>query len=359
MIAITGLYILVSAMNRLSFTLLLLLYSFAGGAAAYARCEPPELSTLRPNINSGPTQVSVGLYVMDISKIDDIDQSFEVDFMVDVLWWDQRLGRAAQDAGAPCVFQLTEVWHPGLTFMNRRKGTLMLPETVTVQADGTVLYLQRFFGNLASPFDLRHFPYDSQELSVSLGSHLSVADVHMFLDPKRTGADPEFSLAGWDVVDRQILQYERALEVELDGAQAVIPLSDLRFDVRRNTNYYLWKVALPITVISFMSWAVFWISRRELGPTLAVSSTAVLTLIAFLFSLRGIQPPVSYLTHMDFFVYGSLLLLSLSHLEGLVSYGLSASGNASRARKLDLISRLLVPASFLVLLAWYLLAISN
>ena len=117
--------------------------------------------------------------------------------------------------------------------------------------------------------------------------------VHLELDPKRTGADENFSLAGWDIMETAIQSGEKKLSIEQNGVQAVIPISSFSFHIRRNINYYLWKVALPITVISSMSWAVFWISRRELGPTLAVSSTAILTLIAFMFSLRHVQPPVS------------------------------------------------------------------
>jgi hypothetical protein len=336
--------------------LLLLVISTSASAIVYASCEVPNRATSRPDTDAGPTQVSVGLYILDISKVDDIEQSFQADFMIDVLWKDSRLGAVAAEVGAPCLFNLGDVWHPGLTMMNRRKGTLVFPETVTVQPDGTVLYLQRYFGNMASPLDLRRFPYDNQELPFIFGSHYAVDDVHVFLDSKRTGASKTFSLAGWSILGRELSEYEETLEVELDGAQAVIPLSALSFTVARSINYYLWKVALPVTVISFMSWAVFWISRKELGPTLAVSSTAILTLIAFMFSLRGVQPPVSYLTHMDFFIYSSLLLLSITHLEGLVSYGLTMSGAERLAHRLDLASRVVIPASFLSLLTWYLVA---
>jgi hypothetical protein len=59
---------------------------------------------------------------------------------------------------------------------------------------------------------------------------------------------------------------------------------------------------------------------------------------------------------MDFFIYSSLLLLSITHLEGLVSYGLTMSGADRLAHRLDLASRVVIPASFLSLLTWYLVA---
>jgi hypothetical protein len=74
-----------------------------------------------------------------------------------------------------------------------------------------------------------------------------------------------------------------------------------------------------------------------------------------MFSLRGIQPPVSYLTHMDFFIYGSLLLLFLTHFEGLLSYSLTEQGRTTSAQHLDRISRIVFPGAFVSLLLWYLL----
>lgn len=111
---------------------------------------------------------------------------------------------------------------------------------------------------------------------------------------------------------------------------------------------------MPLTIIVCMSWAVFWIDYRELGPTLALSSTAILTLIAFMFSLLGIQPPVSYLTHMDYFVYGSLSLVFFTHLSGLACYTLARSGREELATRLDYIWRFLIPLCFAVLIGWYL-----
>ena len=341
--------------NLLTQTLWLVLFWISlTVTCTYATCPAPERAMLRPNTSAGPTEVSVGLYVLDISKVDDIAQSFQVDFMTDVLWRDERLGAVSRAQGGPCVFKMEDIWDPGLTFLNRRKSELFFPRTVTVETDGTVLYMQRFHGSIASPLDLRSFPYDEQVLTVILGSYYSRDEVLLSLDPKRTGASENFSLAGWEVVEASTRSDQRKLSVQQASVQAVISLSSYSFSVKRNINYYLWKVALPITVISCMSWAVFWINRRELGATLAVSSTAMQTLIAFMLSLREIQPPVSYLTHMDYFLYGSLSLLFLTHFAGLLSRGLTMKEKEPTAQRIDTTARWLVPLAFISLILWYL-----
>lgn len=336
------------------FLVLSLLYFSLVSMGAYASCAVPPGATLRPGAGDDPTHVSVGLYVLDLSKIDEFDQSFQVDFMVDVFWHDERLGAVTHAHGSPCQFKLEEVWNPGLAFFNRRRGQLYMRQIVSVQADGTVTYMQRFYGNVASPLDLRDFPYDEQTLPITLASFYAPDEVSLELDQRRTGSNEDFSLAGWDVIDSSMRSYDRELSVEQGDQQAIIPVISYSFQVRRKINYYLWKVVLPITVISCMSWAVFWISRRELGPTLAVSSTAILTLIAFLFSLRHVQPPVSYLTHMDYLIYASLSLLFCTHFAGLWSRGLTMTGREAGAKHIDSTARWLVPLTYCCLLVWYL-----
>jgi hypothetical protein len=69
----------------------------------------------------------------------------------------------------------------------------------------------------------------------------------------------------YEVSGSEIIAKVKQLNVEQDGEPARISTATYAFHGERNINYYLRKVALPITVISVMSWAVFWINRRELG----------------------------------------------------------------------------------------------
>jgi len=79
----------------------------------------------------------------------------------------------------------------------------------------------------------------------------------------------------------------------------------------------------------------------------------MLTLIAFLFSLRGILPPVSYLTRIDYFVYGSLALVFVTNLEGLLTCNLAARGESGLAKSIDRWARALFPALYAGVAFWF------
>ncbi|MFV2073735.1 MAG: hypothetical protein ACC742_13935, partial [Thermoanaerobaculales bacterium] len=46
-----------------------------------------------------------------------------------------------------------------------------------------------------------------------------------------------------------------------------------------------------MAIIVFMSWVVFWIDPRHVGPRISVAVTSMLTLIAYRFLLGQLLPP--------------------------------------------------------------------
>lgn len=100
-----------------------------------------------------------------------------------------------------------------------------------------------------------------------------------------------------------------------------------------------------------MSSAVFWINPRHLAPQIGIATSAVLTLIAFQFSLGYLLPRLSYLTRADRFVMGSMALVFLAFGEAVCTGFLADKDRQALALKLDRAARLLFPLGFLIVLA--------
>ena len=114
----------------------------------------------RPDPDGVATRVGIGLYVINVSKINDIEQVFTIDFAVRMTWRDSRL---VDKAG---VYALSEVWHPGIVILNQHGINKLLDDVVRVDAAGNVRYGQRLWGDLAlklavRDFLLTHIPYPS------------------------------------------------------------------------------------------------------------------------------------------------------------------------------------------------------
>jgi len=198
-----------------------------------AACEIPTGALAPPLAEGGQTIVDVGLNVLDISQVDDLDQSFVADIFITAWWQDPRLAAVAINNGAPCVFGINEVWHPGLQFLNRRGGTNDLAEVVTAHGDGKVTYAQRIYGEVASPLDLRRYPYDQQVLPVVVGSTLEQDMVRVEINPERSGASPNFTVAGWQVLEEKIGHRNWPMVSLASGEREEFPVAAYEFTVER------------------------------------------------------------------------------------------------------------------------------
>ncbi len=299
----------------------------------------------RPDPDGTATEVRLGIFVMDIADIDDASQTFEADFFLIRRWSDPRLAfEAPESSEAVRVFPLSEVWHPEVIVLNGRTLSTSLPEQVQVASDGTVLQRQRYRGTLASPLDLRSFPFDRQTLFIHVASLQKAASVVLQPDTQRTGRMPRFSVAGWYV---ELAQMTSGSFEPIKG-ERVLPRAALPLTAARDVGYYVWKLFVPLGLIVFMAWTVFVIGHDQMGPRIGISTASIFTLIAFQFSLGRVLPPISYLTRADQFALGSSVLVYLALAETIFSGKLNVGGNPELARRIDLHSRWLYPALFLL-----------
>ncbi len=124
------------------------------------------------------------------------------------------------------------------------------------------------------------------------------------------------------------------------------------FEATRESGFYVWKVIVPLTLFIFMSWSVFWLDPIHLGAQLGLSATTMVILVIFQLTLGNLLPRVSYLTRVDYFVLGSLVLVFLALVEAVASGTIAARGNHARAQRLDRWSRWVFPTLFLGLLVF-------
>jgi len=63
----------------------------------------------RPSADSGPTQVSVSIWIVDINNIDSAQQSFGADVYIVLRWTDPRLTHTGRGVAH---YALDQIWNP-------------------------------------------------------------------------------------------------------------------------------------------------------------------------------------------------------------------------------------------------------
>ncbi len=305
---------------------------------------PPRIADRRPDPGGVPTRVSVGLHVLNIANINDVAQSFTARFALRVKWKDPRLIGLSH-----CEFRLDEVWNPRVRFLNEGDVSRTREDVVEIDPHGTVTYAQGFKGDLASPFDLKEFPFDTPVLPFTFVTlEYGPEEVLLVVHERITGRAKRFSIAGWSIgpgAARMSTYYFAPQDRNFSRF-------DYEFGAKRHSGFYVWKVIVPLMLFIFMSWAVFWLDPEHLGTQVGLSATTMVILVIFQLNLGAVLPRVSYLTRVDYFVLGSLILVFLALVEAVTSGIMSTRGKHALAKKLDRWSRVVFPASFVTLLAF-------
>jgi hypothetical protein len=299
---------------------------------------PPEYSLARPDPEGTPTRIAVGLYLIDISEVNDVKQTFVADIHGTMSWHDSRLSEKVLGSSLEhCNMGLNDIWHPHGNIINQQKIFKSFEDTVEIDRDGNVIYRQRSIGEFSSPVDLKDFPFDSQVLSISAASFRYGPDeVSLIVDTGRTGRMEELSITGWDIS----LGEPRISSIYLAPQDQELSRIDFSLLAKRYADFYLWKVLLPLALIVLMASTVFWIDPNEVGAQISVSTASVLTLIAFQISFGYLLPRVSYFTRADIFIFGSTLLVFFALAEAILTSRLAKSGRQKLSLLIDRVSRL-------------------
>ena len=209
-------------------------------------------------------------------------------------------------------------------------------------------FARRVIAEISLPLDLRDFPFDRHTLAIEVETvYSSVDEVRLLPLEELSGMADRLSITGWEIgVPTVTVETQRAPRLQIDR-------SVFRFavELRRESYFYVWKAIAPLTLIIFMSWAVFWIDPQQIAR-IGLSATAILTLIAYQFAFAGLLPRVSYLTRADRFTLISSILVFLAMVEAVTASRLTRQGREEASNRLDRCSRVAFPTALAGIIAF-------
>ena len=316
------------------FVLLLIITQFSTALAAQGL---EYQSGARPNPSGAATLVNLGVYLMDIDDIDDANQQFSVDVFVNLGWHDPRLALPENErVGQNRAMPMDAIWTPRGLITNDRGLRRMSPLIAYIDDLGNVTHRQRMSGKLAVAMELKKFPFDMQRLPIDIISYLySPDEVRFLVNTDIKGDAGSFSAAGWRL---KILEPEYG-ELTIPAAGVVRPRVTYLIEAQRNAKFYLLTMFLPMSLIVFMSWSVFWLQPDIVPARIGLSTASIFSLLALGFSIRLGLPAVSHMTRADVFVIGCTLLVFVALGVAVVGSRWASSGRMENALRLNAVAR--------------------
>ena len=196
--------------------------------------------------------------------------------------------------------------------------------------------------------ELGEFPFDPQLLPIDFVSYLySPDEVRFAVNTDITADAGLFSAAGWQL---RIIEAEYGV-LSIPAAGLVRSRVTYYIEAHRDSQFYLLTMFLPMSLIVFMSWTVFWLQPDIVPARIGISTASIFSLLALGFSIRLSLPAVSYMTRADLFVIGCTLLIFVALGVAVIGSRWANADRMEQALRLNAIARWVYVGLFGVVVA--------
>ncbi len=279
--------------------------------------------------------VDIGVVLVGIYELNEKAQTWSIDFYLTENW-----------PPLPGFAPATEIYNE----VNRTAEQF----DRTTLANGKCRRERRIRSTLHNPYNLRAFPFDKQRMSIVFSDAVFPSSrVHYADKPGPSGIDDVVlnQLSAWNLQEQNLIfeRTQRTYKYE-EGAPAY-DYATFSVDVTRHVSFHLGKFFLPLLVIVFISFSVFWIDPEDLGSSMSVGVTCLLAAVALQFTEEGSLPDVNYLTIADRAFTICYVLIGMAVLQAVWTNRLARGGEKDKAVRLDKRCRWVFPLALAASLA--------
>jgi hypothetical protein len=329
----------------------------------------PQPALAHPEDAVEPYVIHVSLAVLDIPKIDEPSETYEIDAYLYLKWTDPTAYGEIQKEVAPDATYMSastdEVletlenigWFYIIEIANQVGPRSTIMARLTIDPEGNIEYTERLQVTLRSEYNLKLYPFDKQDFRIRIESFAYDATKMVFKDDmiifyrSLESKESRLVLEDWKL-PRDIFRECGVSHSELFGTDW--PYIEIIIEAQRNFGYHIWKIFLPLILIISITWSVFWIGRESVGSRLSISLIGFLTAISFNFFISTSLPEISYLTLMDYCIIGIYVFMTLTVVVVLATHIFSNYGKEVIASRININARWVFPVG----LALYLLIVA-
>ncbi len=306
-------------MTRLALAFLALVFS---GAMVLAG--PADKDSLPSSVEL-PMRVRIAVRVLNILKVEEVAGQARFHIEIAQRWIDPRLRFDAIETGQARIDRVGEdaddyiktIWSPGLTIDNQVGEADSRTVAISVQANGEVMLIERFESNFRFRMNMDAFPFDRQDLTLSLSLPRYAKQEAILLateaDRQVSGFEETLSVVDWRPIE---------LRFTHDEAMGWNARSYSRLNVTqslaRHSERYLLRIFVPILAVLAVSIFVLWSPglKGESKGSLIFSSLLALAAISFTFEASfpgsiSLNTPVAQMISLGYLYLVAVLMLEM------------------------------------------------
>jgi hypothetical protein len=284
-----------------------------------------------------PRPVYVGIYLNQVPSLDLESNRYIADFYLWFRW-------QGDDIDPSSTYE----------FMNAVESWDLLRAPIYVDDDGNavpddlgdgwryqVFHVQGHFGH---PFDVRAYPFDSQDIVIVLEDTDAVVEDMIYVVDESTHTLPnDLAIPGWDLgaVTATVIEQDYPTNFgDTRRGAGEDRYSRFRYALRvtRPVIGYAATTILPIAIVMLITMVMFLIDPKYFEGKLGLGITSLISAVALQLTTAGDLPSTGYLVLLDHIYNLSYGTIFFALLASVVSVRVHDKGNEARAAIIDRIS---------------------
>jgi hypothetical protein len=244
---------------------------FALGAHAEVNPNSPSNLKSLPRQGGLPVNVLAGVSFAKIDSVGENEGEFNAMIDVRLRWRDSRLKATANPAtgfqefhGQAASAKLSEIWAPVVDLANLRGEPLYQNQVLRLFSSGHVEWMRRTTGSFSSEFQVGHFPFDRQKLTVELVVRGDPSQ-RVTLDFRQGDLDFSRAIPGTGVPGWKLgwVDMRRSTEIGFHGESHAALAAEL--EIAREFNMSLGPIFIPLFASLLIPLMAIYLNRIEDG----------------------------------------------------------------------------------------------
>jgi len=320
------------------------------------------LFTISNNViaqNEKPIICKTGVYIKTL-KINQVDENFDVQFY----WW-TRVDSIDLKQDYSFV--------KDIEIINADINSFDIVETKIDTINKS--YFVTGFGKVTIPYKsaYRDFPFDKQKLSISFENKNNNITSIIYIPDNKTPSINQLNDNNIDILNGDqykvdqlgVTNFKHSYnsnfgDPEIHNFETYSRISFNIF-IERNPFGILAKISLPLFVVLFLAYLVFFIPDYEIGTASALTVTALLAGIAFEWTIKDSLPKVSYLTLIDKLFYLVYFFIFYAMVQTIITFNLSKGSEKNKllSANIEEKSKYIFPILFIIMCALLFINVKN
>ena len=270
-------------------------------------------------------KVYVRMSIIRVGEIDAVRQEFHCEFYMRLRWEEVSLKKNTIDKEN---IDWDSMWNPSYYFINAvniedhernrsiRRGN---PPQVILQC--------RIIGTFKEVLEIDKFPFDYQDLSLTLTSKCHADKLTFVKDPEvedNICTEYFYPKQEWDLRPHVITK-QQTLEPKEGASLNRYPQYRICMNVMRQFKFYIYNLFLVMGLITALTFSSLAVEADAPGDRVQITLTLLLTSVAFKYYAQQFVPTVSYLTLIDKYILSCIVFQFCMALYTTFSSFLSSS----------------------------------